>query len=183
MINDPSYSRRAEIIREKGTNRGEFVRGEVGRYSWVDIGSSYLPAELVAAFLWPQLQEAEQITARRLAVWETYHEAFAELESAERARRPRSGSGCIHNAHLYYLLLPSTEQRTAFIQSLKSAGIESRSHFVPLHSSPMGRKHGRVSGTMAYTEDLSERLVRLPLWMGVEEFQDAIIGRVRLALT
>lgn len=183
MINDPSYSLRAEIIREKGTNRGQFVRGQVDRYTWVDIGSSYLPADMVAAFLWPQLQQAEQITARRLAVWQTYHEAFAELESAERVRRPDSGSGCIHNAHLYYLLLPSIERRTAFIQSLKAGGIESRSHFVPLHDSPMGRKHGRVSGTMSHTTDLSERLVRLPLWMGVEKFQDAIIIRVKLAVT
>ena len=181
MINDARFSQRAEIIREKGTNRNQFLRGEVERYTWVDIGSSYLPSDIVAAFLWAQLQEAERITARRLEAWTRYHAAFAELEAAGRLQRPGSASDCVHNAHLFYLLLPTPDRRTSFIQALRRDGIETRSHFVPLHCSPMGQKHGRVSGPMTRTTNLSERLVRLPLWMGVEEFQDEIINRVKLA--
>ena len=181
MVNDSRFSRRAELIREKGTNRSEFLRGQVERYTWVEVGSSYLPSEIVAAFLFAQLQEAERITSRRLEAWTRYHQAFDELESAGRVRRPGCESDCVHNAHLYYLLLPTPEQRTSFIQALRSDGIEVRSHFVPLHCSPMGQKHGRVSGPITQTTTLSERLVRLPLWMGVEEFQDVIIKSVKRA--
>ncbi|MEA2653815.1 MAG: dTDP-4-amino-4,6-dideoxygalactose transaminase, partial [Chloroflexota bacterium] len=164
LINDPRFIERAEIIREKGTNRSQFFRGQVDKYTWVDLGSSYLPGEIVAAFLWAQMEEADPITARRLAIWDRYHEAFADLERAELVRRPIVPAECSHNAHMYYLLLPSLGRRTAFIDRLKSRGINPVFHYVPLHDSPFGRSVGRVAGEMTNTNAASERLVRLPLW-------------------
>jgi dTDP-4-amino-4,6-dideoxygalactose transaminase len=178
LVNDPRFAERAEIVREKGTNRSQFFRGQVDKYTWVDIGSSWLPSELTAAFLWGQLQAAETITARRLALWARYHEAFAEGETAGLFRRPVVPAHCTHNAHMYYLLLPSLERRTAFIAALKSRGIQAVFHYVPLHSAPVGRRLGRVSGSMEQTDTLSDRLVRLPLWGGLEARQDEVIGRV-----
>ena len=183
QVNDDRFVRRAEIIREKGTNRSEFLRGQVDKYTWVDVGSSLLPSEIIAAFLLAQLEQAEEITARRLAIWETYHAAFAGLESAGLLRRPVVPEHCAHNAHMYYLLLPSLEQRTAFIAGLRSVGIQAVFHYVPLHSAPFGRRVGRVSGPMVNTDSLSERLVRLPLWVGVEGVQDQVISRVHEQLT
>jgi dTDP-4-amino-4,6-dideoxygalactose transaminase len=177
QINDDRYVRRAEIIREKGTNRSEFLRGQVDKYTWVDVGSSLLPSELTGAFLWAQLEHADEITARRLALWEAYHAAFAELESEGLLRRPIVPDHCSHNAHLYYLLLPSPEQRTAFIAGLRRLGIQAVFHYVPLHSAPLGLRVGRVAGPMVNTDSLSERLVRLPLWVGLEHVQDEVIGR------
>jgi dTDP-4-amino-4,6-dideoxygalactose transaminase len=167
LVNDERFAARAEIIREKGTNRSSFFRGETDKYTWVDIGSSYLPGEIIAAFLWAQLEEAEAITARRKALWNRYHERFRELELAGRVRRPSIPEGCEHNAHLYYVLLPSLEQRTRLIARLKAIGIGAVFHYVPLHSSPAGRRLARVSGSMANTDGVSDRLLRLPLWLGM----------------
>ena len=167
LVNEEDWVQRAEIIREKGTNRSQFFRGQVDKYTWVEVGSSYLPGEIIAAFLWAQLQEAEVITQQRLEVWNAYHEAFAELESKERLRRPFVPKECQHNGHLYYLLLRDLQDRTQFIETLKDKGINCVFHYVPLHSSPAGKKHGRVSGNLSVTESISERLVRLPMWVGL----------------
>jgi dTDP-4-amino-4,6-dideoxygalactose transaminase len=175
LINDPAFVQRAEIIREKGTNRSQFFRGQVDKYTWVDIGSSYLPGELIAAFLWAQMEEADAITQRRLALWNGYHQQLESLEKAGKLRRPIIPEECAHNAHMYYLLLPHLESRTAFITSLKERGINAVFHYVPLHSAPAGQRLGRTSGAMTHTENLAERLVRLPLWLGLEEQQLTVI--------
>jgi dTDP-4-amino-4,6-dideoxygalactose transaminase len=178
QINDPRFTMRAEIVREKGTNRSQFFRGQVDKYTWVDVGSSWLPSELNAAFLWAQLQAAETITVRRLGIWARYHEAFAEVEAAGLIRRPVIPAHCTHNAHMYYLLLPNLARRTAFIATLKSHGIQAVFHYVPLHSAPVGRQLGRVAGPIEHTEELADRLVRLPMWAGLEDRQDEVIERV-----
>jgi dTDP-4-amino-4,6-dideoxygalactose transaminase len=178
LINDPRFEERAEIIWEKGTNRSQFFRGEVDKYTWVDVGSSYLPGEIVAAFLWAQMEGADAITQRRLAIWARYHEAFAELEASGQVRRPIVPDHCRHNAHMYYLLLPDADTRTAFIARLAANGVHSVFHYVPLHSSPYGRSVGRAAGDLSRTDDISGRLVRLPLWLGLEEHQDRVIDAV-----
>jgi dTDP-4-amino-4,6-dideoxygalactose transaminase len=165
LINDEHFVERAEIIREKGTNRSQFFRGQVDKYTWVDVGSSYLPGEVIAAFLWAQMEEAEAITKRRLEVWESYHKVLAPLESVGILRRPIVPPSCEHNAHMYYILLDSLEKRTEFIDKLKEKSINTVFHYVPLHNSPAGRKYGRVSGEMTNTEELADRLARLPLWI------------------
>ncbi len=178
LVNDARLAERAEIIREKGTNRSQFFRGQVDKYTWVDIGSSFLPSELIAAFLWAQMEEADAITQRRLDIWRAYHDAFADLERRGKVRRPQAPSHCVHNAHMYQLLLPSLEKRSTFIETLKAEGIFSVFHYVPLHAAPAGQRHGRAAGDMRHTVSLSERLVRLPLWIGLEEFQTDVIARV-----
>jgi dTDP-4-amino-4,6-dideoxygalactose transaminase len=178
LVNDPAMVARAEIIREKGTNRSQFFRGQVDKYTWVDVGSSFLPGEMVAAYLAAQLEEADAITARRLALWERYHDAFAALECEGRLRRPVLAEGCSHNAHMYYLLLPGLDERTAFIEHMKALEISCVFHYVPLHSSPRGRSAGRVSGTLPVTDAVADRLVRLPLWVGLEDHQDRVIDAV-----
>lgn len=183
LLNDLSWSERAEMIREKGTNRKAFFRGEVDKYSWVDIGSSFLPSDLIAAFLWAQMEEAKSITSRRLALWETYNRELKTLEDQGVLRRPVIPADCVHNAHMYYILLPSLEQRTALVAHLKSKGIHAVFHYVPLHDSPMGRKYARFSGPLNKTNDLSSRLLRLPLWLGMEEQQAEIIEQIRAGLT
>jgi dTDP-4-amino-4,6-dideoxygalactose transaminase len=178
LINDERLVTRAEIIWEKGTNRKQFFRGHVDKYTWEDLGSSFLPSEIIAAFLWAQMEEASSMTSRRLALWARYHAAFEPLEREGRVRRPRVPPGCEHNAHLYYLLMPSLEQRTALIRDLKARDINAVFHYVPLHSSPAGKRFGRASGTMAVTDSVSERLVRLPMWIGLEEYQDRVCDAV-----
>ncbi|BAN36684.1 TDP-4-oxo-6-deoxy-D-glucose transaminase [Sulfuricella denitrificans skB26] len=176
LINDTRFAERAEIIREKGTNRCQFFRGQVDKYTWVDIGSSYLPSELVAAFLWAQMQEAEGITQRRLAIWNTYHEAFSEIELKGLVRRPVIPDSCQHNAHMYYMLLPDLAERGKFIADLRQAGISAVFHYVPLHSSPEGSRQSRMaSDGMDVTQNVSDRLVRLPLWLGIEGEQEKVI--------
>jgi len=170
LINDPALVERAEMIREKGTNRSKFFRGQVDKYTWVDIGSSYLPGEIIAAFLWAQLEEVDSITARRLAIWDRYHMAFETLEQSGRVRRPVIPDGCAHNAHMYYLLLRDLEDRTQFIDDMRAQGVNCVFHYVPLHNSPYGRKVARIHGDMGVTEELADRLVRLPLWLGIENF-------------
>jgi dTDP-4-amino-4,6-dideoxygalactose transaminase len=185
LINDPSFIERAEVIWEKGTNRSAFSQGTVDKYTWVDIGSSYLPGEIVAAFLWAQLEEADPITQRRLAMWARYHESFVEVEQSALVRRPIVPVDCFHNAHMYYLLLPSLESRSTFILRLQERGIQSVFHYVPLHSSPFGRSVGRCAGDLRNTDDVSARLVRLPLWIGLEVHLDyvasAVVNAVRIA--
>lgn len=178
LVNDLCFAEQAEIIREKGTNRSLFFRGQVDKYTWVDFGSSYLPSELIAAFLWAQMEEADAITRRRLDIWDVYHTNFDELEKQGKIRRPIIPSDCTHNAHMYYLLLPDLDRRTAFIAALKQKGIGTVFHYVPLDSSPMGEKCGRKSGELPQTRLLSERLVRLPLWLGLEEFQSEVIHHI-----
>jgi len=178
LINDPSLFGRAEIIREKGTDRSRFFRGEVDKYTWVDIGSSYLPGELISAFLMAQMDAADEITVRRMGIWNRYHTAFAEAENRGVVRRPVVPSHCRHNAHMYYLLLPDLQKRTAFIAGLKEKGIHAVFHYVPLHDSPAGKKYCRAVGDMQATFDASNRLVRLPLWIGVEQYLDYIIEEV-----
>jgi dTDP-4-amino-4,6-dideoxygalactose transaminase len=168
LINDERFADRAEIIREKGTNRSQFFRGQVDKYTWVDLGSSYLPGEIVAAFLWAQMEEAEAITEKRMAIWNLYHEALATMESAGILRRPIIPEGCRHNAHMYYIILESLEKRTALIDRLKAHGVSAVFHYVNLHSSPAGKKYGRVHGTMNNSESMSDRLLRLPLWVGLD---------------
>jgi dTDP-4-amino-4,6-dideoxygalactose transaminase len=163
IINDPKLMERAEILWEKGTNRSKFFRGEVDKYTWVDIGSSYLPSDIVAAFLWAQLQAADRITDQRMKLWQRYHHAFADLEHHQVVRRPQIPADCQHNAHIYHLITDHLDIRTEILARLKTAGIQATFHYVPLHSSPAGQRFGRVSGSMAVTNDLSDRLVRLPL--------------------
>jgi dTDP-4-amino-4,6-dideoxygalactose transaminase len=167
LINEPRFVERAEIVREKGTDRTRFFRGETDKYTWVDIGSSYLPGEIIAAFLWAQLEEADSITSRRIELWNRYHARLEASEQAGRIRRPIVPEGCRHNAHMYYILLPSAENRTRLIARLRARGISAVFHYVPLHSSPAGRRFGRAAGAMHNTDQLSSRLLRLPLWLGL----------------
>lgn len=176
LCRDAQFAERAEIIREKGTNRSRFFRGQVDKYTWVDIGSSYLPGEITAAFLAAQMEAAGEITARRLAIWQRYHDWAAAHEAAGRLRRPVIPADCTHNAHMYYLLLPDPEARTRFIAGMREAGVQTVFHYVPLHSAPEGLRIGRAAGALAVTDSHSERLVRMPLWIGVEEHMDAILG-------
>jgi dTDP-4-amino-4,6-dideoxygalactose transaminase len=182
LVNDPALAERAEIIREKGTNRSKFFRGQVDKYTWVEVGSSYLPSEILAAFLAAQLDEAEDITRRRLAIWDRYHAWAAPLEARGLLRRPIVPAHCTHNAHMYYLLLPSLEQRTAFIDVLKQRGIGAVFHYIPLHSSPAGQRYGRSAGELPITDSTSDRLVRLPLWVGLEEHMDEVLDACNAAL-
>lgn len=182
MINDPRFIERAEIIREKGTNRSQFFRGQVDKYTWADFGSSYLPSELISAFLWAQMEEAGPITQRRLDIWDTYHRFLAHSETKGKLTRPSVPASCAHNAHMYYILLPSLDQRSRFIANLKECGIGSVFHYVPLHSSSFGLKAARAHGDMSNTDALSDRLVRLPLWVGLEDHQAEVIQRIEEAL-
>jgi len=179
LINNPNFELRAEIIREKGTNRTQFFSGKVDKYSWVDIGSSYLPGELIAAFLWAQLNEARNITDRRLKIWNTYHESFSDLERKGFLQRPFVPENCQANGHMYYLILNSQTERDRFIQQLGSHGINCVTHYVPLHSSIAGLKYGKSASALPLTTDLSGRLVRLPLWLGIEKHQEEIIEVVK----
>jgi dTDP-4-amino-4,6-dideoxygalactose transaminase len=169
LINDEQFSARAEIIREKGTDRSRFLRGQTDKYSWVDIGSSFLPGELTAAFLSAQMECAASIASRRLEVWGWYYERCAYLETSGRVRRPIIPADCGHNAHMFYLLVSDPETRSRVLSGLNGQGINAVFHYVPLHSSAAGLTHARVSGSMQQTESLSERLIRLPLWIGLEQ--------------
>lgn len=169
LINNEGFAKRAEIIREKGTNRSQFFRGQIDKYTWVDIGSSYLPSEIIAAFLWAQLQEADDITQKRLNIWDQYHSELAKYEEKGLLRRPIIPAEAKQNAHMYYILLNSLEERTKVIERLKEKEINAVFHYVPLHSSPGGLKYGRINAALPVTEDLSDRLLRLPLWVGMNE--------------
>lgn len=169
LVSDPAVGARAEVIREKGTDRSRFFRGEVDKYTWQEVGSSFLPGEMIAAFLWAQLEEAEKITATRLASWERYHASLAPLEAAGLLRRPTVPPECQHNAHMYYVLLPEPSHRQRVLDGLKAADIGAVFHYVPLHSSPGGRRYGRAHGALTVTDRQSESLIRLPMWVGLSE--------------
>ena len=169
VINDPDYIDRAEIIREKGTNRQRFFRGQVDKYTWVDRGSSYLQSDLNAAYLYAQLEHADQINDDRLATWNAYYEAFEPLAEAGRVELPVIPEGCVHNAHMFYLKVADLAERGALIAHLKERGVQAVFHYIPLHSSPAGRRFGRFSGEDVYTTRESDRLVRLPMYYGLTE--------------
>ena len=171
LINDERYVERAEIIREKGTNRSQFFRGQVDKYRWTDIGSSYLPGELTAAFLAAQLEHAEEITQKRLDIWNKYHEIFHDLEKTEKVRRPIIPKGCEHNGHIYYLLLDKKYNRDRVLQKMKELGVNAVFHYQPLHSSPAGKKYGKHFSPLPVTDDISERIIRLPMWIGFDQHE------------
>ncbi len=175
IVNDDRLIPRAEVVWQKGTNRSQFERGEVQKYTWVDIGSSYLPSEITAAFLWAQLEVADDLTASRVDVWSRYHEAFEELESDGRLRRPVIPAGCVHNAHLYYVLLPDRAARDRALREMNAVGVNAVFHYVPLHSAPAGMRFARTPEALPVTDDVSGRLIRLPLWT---KMPDAAIDRV-----
>ena len=180
LVNTEDYLQRAEIIREKGTDRSRFFRGQVDKYTWQEVGSSFLPGELIAAFLWAQLEEAERITRQRLETWQRYHELLAPLETEGLLRRPIVPNECQHNAHMYYVLLNSEINREALLAEFKRQDIGAVFHYVPLHSSPAGRRYSRVNGEMAVTNRQSARLVRLPLWVGLTNAQqDRVVETLR----
>lgn len=182
LVNDPGLVLRAEVIREKGTDRGRFFRGEVDKYTWQDIGSSFLPSEIIAAFLWAQIEEAERITRERLAMWGRYHDMLAPLERQGLLRRPVVPGDCQHNGHMYYILLQSPTWRQKVLAGLKENGIHAVFHYVPLHSSPAGERYGRAHGDLSLTTSLSQRLVRLPMWLGLSEGQQLRICEVLTAI-
>jgi dTDP-4-amino-4,6-dideoxygalactose transaminase len=182
LVSDPDLVPRAEIIREKGTDRGRFFRGEVDKYTWQDIGSSFLPGEPTAAFLWAQLEDARRITDLRIATWRRYHEMLAPLESEGLLRRPVVPADCEHNGHLYYILLPPEIDRQNVLDALKQSEIHAVFHYVPLHSSPAGMRFGRAHGDLALTTSLSQRLVRLPMWIGLSETQQQRVCDVLSAI-
>lgn len=177
LINDERFVERAEIIREKGTNRSKFFRGEVDKYTWVDIGSSYLPGEVIAAFLWAQLEEADSITRSRIEVWDRYHELLLALEQEGKLRRPVIPEGVTHNAHMYYILLNSSHARADLIKRLKDENIHAVFHYVPLHNSPYGKLNTGTLGGLDVTEELADRILRLPVWVGLKEM-DVIASRI-----
>ena len=163
LVNRPELMQAAEIIRDKGTDRSRFRRGQTDFYTWQSLGSSYLPSELIAAFLLPQLLEADVITSLRLSRWWVYHDALIPLETAGLLRRPIIPYGCGHNGHIYFVLMNSRSQRDHALAALNRAGIAATFHYVPLHSSPAGRLYGRTSGTLPVTDDIADRLMRLPM--------------------
>jgi dTDP-4-amino-4,6-dideoxygalactose transaminase len=167
IINQPEWVERAEILQEKGTNRSKFFRGEVDKYTWVELGSSFLTSEINAAFLWAQIQQASEITDARMSVWLRYHERFEALEANGRLRRPVIPEGCEHNAHIYYLLLRDAATRDGLIERLRERKIQAVFHYLPLHSSPAGRHFGRAQRKLSTTDHVSASLVRLPLWVGM----------------
>ena len=169
VINDPAYIEKAEIMREKGTNRSRFLRGQVDKYTWVDFGDSYLPSDMNAAYLWAQLQIADEINESRLSAWNRYYEGLKPLADAGHIELPHIPEGCGHNAHMFYIKLKDLEDRTSFIAHMKENGVGCVFHYVPLHSAPAGLKFGRFDGGDVYTTKESDRLVRLPMYYGLTD--------------
>ena len=183
LINDERFRTRAEIVWEKGTNRSNFLRGEVEKYTWVDIGSSFLPGELIAAFLWAQLESAHEMTTERLRLWNRYASDCAALARVG-VRCPIVPDYASHNAHLFYLLLPSSMPRAEVLADLNTRGVNAIFHYVPLHESAAGRRYGRVASRMDVTTSLSSRLIRLPLWIGLNPSEmEFVIASVAESLT
>ena len=180
VINNPDYIEQAEILREKGTNRAKFFRGQVDKYTWVDFGDSYLPSELNAAYLWAQLEMADEINNDRLHSWHEYYAAFKPLESAGKLGLPAIPDGCVHNAHMYYIKCKDLAERTALISFLKERDILAVFHYVPLHSAPAGERFGRFDGEDRYTTAESDRLLRLPMYYGLTaEDRGRVIAAVK----
>lgn len=169
LLNSAEFVERAEILREKGTNRKKFFRGQVDKYTWVDVGSSYLPSDIIAAFLLAQLETIDAIVRERTRIWHEYHEGLAGLEAEGRLRRPIVPADCDHNAHMYYVVLSSAAERSALIAFLNDRGVKTVFHYVPLHSSPAGRQFGRAHGSLPVTDVAGERLLRLPMWVELQE--------------
>ncbi|WP_341581349.1 dTDP-4-amino-4,6-dideoxygalactose transaminase [Marinobacter metalliresistant] len=181
IVNDASFVAQAEIIREKGTNRSQFFRGMVDKYTWVGLGSSYLPGELQAAYLWGQLNQAEQIRENRRAIWQRYHDAFKPIISQGIVQGPVIPEDVDHNAHMYFLKVQNLEERSALIDHLKQSGVMAVFHYVPLHATPFGQRVARFDGEDRFTVQESERLIRLPLWYGLsEEEQNQVIQSLLL---
>jgi dTDP-4-amino-4,6-dideoxygalactose transaminase len=178
LVNDPALAGRAEIIREKGTDRSRFFRGEVDKYTWQDVGSSFLPGDITAAFLWAQLEEVARITSGRLAIWHRYHDLLANLEQQGLIRRPIVPADCQHNGHLYYVLLAPGINRQDVLDEFRRNQIGALFHYVPLHSSPAGMRFGRSHGDLPLTTSLSQRLIRLPMWFGLSEAQQQRVAGV-----
>lgn len=174
-IGDEQLAERAEIIREKGTDRSKYLRGQVDKYTWVDLGSSFLPSDMNAAYLWAQLECADEINDDRLNTWREYDKALAPLANAERIETPTIPEECVHNAHMYYLKCRDLDDRSRFIAHMREHGVQCVFHYIPLHSAPAGLKHGRFSGTDTYTTAESERLVRLPMYYGMTEEDRATV--------
>jgi dTDP-4-amino-4,6-dideoxygalactose transaminase len=184
IINDPRLAERAEILQEKGTNRRAFFRGQVDKYTWVDHGSSFVPSDMTAAYLYAQLERSDWITSQRLEIWNRYHDAFADAEQEGRLRRPVIPSGTSQNGHMYYLLLPTGRERDDMLVTLDRAEVNAVFHYIPLHSSPAGRKFGRSSGALPITDRVSECLLRLPLWVDMGDARiDHVIDSVHNALS
>ena len=171
LVNRDGYAISAEIIREKGTDRASFFRGEVNKYTWQSVGSSFLPGELIAAFLWAQLEEADRITGLRCDIWGRYNAMTEALEKEGVLRRPHIPGECEHNGHIFYVLLAEGIDRQRVLEEMKFAGVHALFHYVPLHSSPGGQRHGRAHGDLIHTEQLSERIIRLPIWVGISELE------------
>ena len=169
LVNNPEYIERAEILREKGTNRAKFFRGQVDKYTWVDFGDSYLPSELNAAYLWAQLEKADEINEDRLKTWNLYYETLKTLEEEGKVELPVIPEGCVHNAHMFYIKVKDLEERTALLSYLKENGVLAVFHYIPLHSAPAGLKYGRFHGDDQYTTKESERLLRLPMYYGLDK--------------
>lgn len=178
LVNDPAMALQAEIIREKGTDRSRFFRGEVDKYTWQSLGSSFLPGEITAAFLWAQLEEAQRITDARLAIWNSYHQLLESLEVDGLLRRPIIPQDCKHNAHMYYILLALDIDRQKVLDHFKQSGVGAVFHYVPLHTSPAGQNFGRAHGVLDVTVQQSNRLIRLPLWVGLSEQQQINVVQV-----
>lgn len=180
VINNPAYNEKAEILREKGTNRAKFFRGQVDKYTWVDFGDSYLPSDLNAAYLWAQLEHADEINANRLSVWNHYYQEFMPLQNAGKIQLPIIPSNCKHNAHMFYIKCNSLKERTNFIDFMKKNDILCTFHYVPLHSAPAGLKFGYFSGTDEHTTSESNRLVRLPLYYNMDATDlEKVIDKVK----
>lgn len=176
LIRDRENIERAEIIREKGTNRSKFFRGQIDKYTWVDAGSSYLPSELNAAYLWGQMEKADDIYKDRMKSWNLYYTMLEDLEKQEKLERPVIPKDCVHNAHMFYIKVRDLEERTRLINYLKEKDINAVFHYIPLHTSPAGKKFGVFYGEDKYTTKESERLIRLPLWYGLKESDVAYIA-------
>ena len=184
LVNDPELASEAEIMHSRGTNRAQFTRGEVDRYTWVGEGSNYLMGELSSAFLWAQLEHAGAVTEERRGIWQRYWDAFADLEARGTVRRPVVPDDCEHNGHIFYLLMASRAHRDALIAALDEMGVQSVFHYVPLHSSPAGERFARTAGPLRVTDDISERLVRLPLWAGMDDQRvERVVDSVYAALS
>lgn len=175
LVNQETFAQRSEVIREKGTNRSQFFRGQVDKYTWVDIGGSCLPSELQAAYLYAQLESADEINEKRLSIWNTYNDAFKVFESKGLVHLPSIPEGCVHNAHMYYVKLRDLADRTSFIEHLKKSAIMATFHYVPLHSAPAGKQFAFFNGADEFTTRDSERLVRLPLYYNMS---NADVGKV-----
>ncbi len=174
ILNNPNFVERAEIIREKGTNRSKFFRGEIDKYTWVDIGSSYLPSDMICAYLYSQLEESDKILKHRIKLWNQYNDFFEIYERKGYIKRPYIPEYCKHNAHIYYIFFENLNKRSLFIDYLKKNDIHSVFHYVPLHSSPAGKKYGKIASKMNITNKVSETLVRLPLFYQLDDEMEKI---------